>query len=133
MQICAVHTKIKDEYENQKNYYTDLCSIFAYLSTSQAVRYVIINRDNSFDRLCEEVVEDTEDLRLNEIKIINSSKLIPLEKMLELQSFQRSAVTGNFVICDKSTKDFVREKISVDHFIEMPYSELCIACSVPLY
>ena len=132
MQFCAVYTNIKDGYD-EKKYYTDLFSIFAYLTVSQAVRYVIIDRNNSFDQLCEEVVEDTEDLRLNEVKIINSSKISTLEKMVELQTFQRSAVTGNFVICDETTKDCIREKIFVDHFIEIPHTKLYIASGAPLW
>ena len=133
MQICAVYTNIKDAYENEEKYYNDLYRIFAYLTTSHAVRFVIIDRNNSFDLLCEEVVEDTEELRLNEIKIINSSKISTLEKLTELQAFQHSAVSGNFVICDKTTKDSIREKLYVDHFIEIPESNLYVACGAPLW
>ena len=133
MQFCAVYTNIKNGYENEKKYYTNLYSIFAYLTTSQAVRYVIIDRNNSFDQLCEEAVKDTEDLRLNDVKILNSSKISTLEKLVELQSFQSSAVLGNFVICDETTKDSVREKIYVNHFIQIPDSNLYIACGVPLW
>lgn len=133
MQFCAVYTNIKDGYENKKKYYTDLYCMFAFLTDSQAVRYVIIDRNNSFDQLCEEVVEDTENLRTNDVKIINSSKISTLEKMVELQSFQRTVVSGNFVICDETTKDSVREKIYVNHIIEMPDTKLYIASGAPLW
>ena len=132
MQFCAVYTNIKDGY-NDKKYYKDLFSIFAYLTTSQAVRYIIIDRNNSFDQLCEEAIEDTEDFRISEVKIINSSKVSTLEKLVELQVFQRTAVTGNFVICDETTKNSIHKKIFVDHFIEIPNSNLYVACGAPLW
>lgn len=133
MQFCAVYTNIEDGYENKKKYYTDLYCIFAYLTSSQAVQYIIIDRNKSFDQLCEDVIEDTKELCLNEIKIINSSKKSTLEKLAEFQFFQGSAVLGNFVICDETTKDHVREKIYVNHFIEMPDTKLYVASGAPLW
>lgn len=133
MQICAVYTNIKDGYENERKYIDDLFCIFSYLTSGQAVRRVIIDRNNGFDQLCEEAINEMADFCGNDVEIINSSKISTIDKMKQYKAFQRFSEYGNFVICDKSTKDFVREKISVSHFIEMPYSNLIIACSVPLY
>lgn len=132
MKLCAVYTNIKDGYENEKKYISDLFDIFSYLILDQKVHCVIIDRNNGFDQLCEEAIDEIIDLCSNDIKIINSSKISTIDKMMEYKVFASFPEYGNFVICDKSTKDSVRKKISVNHFIEMPYSDLIIACSVPL-
>ena len=132
MQICAVHTNIKDN-ELKLNYYIHLTHIIDYLVVFQNVQLFIINRNNAFDRLCEEVIENNKDIRLSRIRIANSSKISPFEKLLDIQAMQTSGIPRNYLICDETTKSDIRKKFCVDHFIEIPDSNIYIASCDPLW
>lgn len=132
MQFCAVYTNIKDD-EMDVSFYLDLHRIFTYLTAVKNVGFIILNRSKAFDRLCEEIIADTKTLRFNEVKIINSPNVSTFDKLLDLQFSYDNDNIGNYLICDKTTKNTVRKKICVDHIIEIPDSDLCIVSSATLW
>ena len=132
MNFCAVYANANDE-ELKMKYYTDLYIIFLFLLVDKDVRFIILDPSKRFDRLCEEVIEDTKDFRINDIRVLKAKKMIPHEELFRYRKYRdKDLPIWDYLICDESTKESAIEFFKPTYIIEMPKSKLCILADAPL-
>ena len=122
MSFCTVFANI-DDSELPEGIESDLFCIINYLVESAGVRTFFLAPNRKFEEQCRNIIETVSDCLHKEIYVLGSAEKSTYDLFLSDKLISPRDHIGDYLICDKSTKDIVLAVMGADYVVERPRSK----------